>query len=186
MTQTSFGGAVSLPSVITAGQSSSAISAVASGPNLAAMGSMVAGGIGASLSYQMNANFIFNAIGGGSFSIDPVTTFALGSGFDSAMFQILLNGNLFQSQSFKSLASAEAFFSPGNPIDIQLAAGFNNIQLAFNETLGAGEGFGFSYDASGISAAPLPPSWTMMLMGLFLFGFFAHRWQKKNGVIAAA
>ena len=44
-------------------------------------------------------------------------------------------------------------------IDIQSTAGLNNIQLAFNETMSGGEGFGFSYSTAGIAAAaPLPPS----------------------------
>ena len=75
---------------------------------------MGGGGIGASLTYQTNANFAFNAIGGGIFLIDPLSNFSLGSGFDSAMFQVVLNGNVSESQSFSSLASAEAFFSPSN------------------------------------------------------------------------
>ena len=145
MTQTSFGGAVSLPNTINPGQSFSAVNAFTAGPSMIAFGSMGAGGIGASLTYQMSANFIFNAIGGGIFLIDPLSNFSLGSGFDSALFQILLNGNIFESQSFNSLASAQAFFSPSNLIDISLAAGLNNIQLAFNETMSGGEGFGFNY-----------------------------------------
>ena len=56
---------------------------------------MGGGGIGASLTYQTNANFAFNAIGGGIFSFDPLSNFSLGSGFDSALFQIVLNGNVF-------------------------------------------------------------------------------------------
>ena len=118
-----------------------------------AFGSMGAGGIGASLTYQKSANFVFNAIGGGIFLIDPLSNFSLGSGFDSALFQIILNGNIFESQSFGNLASAQAFFSPSNLINISLAAGLNNIQLAFNETMSGGEGFGFNYGAAGISAA---------------------------------
>ena len=165
MTQTSFGGAVSLPNTINAGQSFSVVNALSVGPNMTAVGSMGGGGIGASLTYQTNASFAFNAIGGGIFSFDPLSNFSLGSGFDSAMFQVVVNGNVSQSQSFSSLASAEAFFSPSNLLSISLAAGLNNIQLAFNETMSGGEGFGFNYAAGGISAAPLPPSWTMMMWG---------------------
>ena len=186
MTQTSFGGAVSLPNTINPGQSFSAVNAFTAGPSMIAFGSMGAGGIGASLTYQQSANFTFNAIGGGIFLIDPLSNFSLGSGFDSALFQILLNGNVFESQSFNNLASAQAFFSPSNLIDISLAAGLNNIQLAFNETMSGGEGFGFNYGAAGVSAAPLPPSWTMMLMGLVVFGFIAYRRQKKGAAAIAA
>ena len=178
MTQTSFGGAVSLPNTVNPGQSFSAVNCFHCWLlQRLPFGAMGAGGIGASLTYQMSANFIFNAIGGGIFLIDPLSNFSLGSGFDSALFQILLNGNIFESQSFNSLAAAQAFFSPSNLIDISLAAGLNNIQLAFNETMSGGEGFGFNYAAAGISAAPLPPSWTMMLIGLAVFGFIACRRQ---------
>ena len=145
MTQTSFGGAVSLPNTFSPGQSFSAINAFTAGPSMIAFGSMGAGGTGASLTYQTSANFVFNAIGGGIFLIDPLSNFSLGSGFDSALFQVLLNGSVFESHSFNNLASAQAFFSPSNLIDIQLADGLNNIQLAFNEIMSGGEGFGFSY-----------------------------------------
>ena len=41
--------------------------------------------------------------------------------------------------------------------------------------------------AAGVSAGPLPPSWTMMLMGLVVFGFIVYRRQKKGvAAIAAA
>jgi hypothetical protein len=190
MTQTSFGGAVSLPSRVNPGQSFSAINAFNVGPATVAFGSMGAGGIGASLTYQTSATFIFNAIGGGIFLIDPLSSFSLGSGFESALFQILLNDNIFASQSFNNLASARAFFSPSNLIDVSLAAGLNNIQLAFNETISGGQGFGFNYAAVGlsgaVSAAPLPPTWTMMLMGLVVLGLTAYLRQKKSSTGAAA
>jgi len=58
-------------------------------------------------------------------------------------------------------------------IDIQLAAGLNNVQLAFNETMSGSEGFSFDYGTASVSATPLPPTWTMMLIGLAGFGFVA-------------
>jgi hypothetical protein len=186
MTQTSFGGAVSLPNTTNPGQSFSAVSGFTAASSMLAVGSMGAGGIGASLIYQESANFAFNAIGGGIFLIDPLSHFSLGSGFDSALFQVLLNGSVFESQTFSNLASAEAFFSPSNLIDISLGAGLNNIQLALNETMSSGQGFGFTYGAAGVSAAPLPPSWTMMLIGLAVIGFVAYRRQKKGAAAIAA
>ena len=51
--------------------------------------------------------------------------------------------------------------------------------------MSGGEGFGFNY-AAGVSATPLPPSWTMMLIGLVVFGFIAYRRQKKGAAIIAA
>ena len=115
--------------------------------------------------------------------IDPLSNFSLGSGFDSALFQIL-NGNIFETQFFNNLASAQAFFSPSNSY-ISLTAGLNNIQMAFGEIMSSGEGFGFSYAAAGVSAALLPASWTMMLMGLIVFGFIGYRRQKKGAAAVA-
>jgi hypothetical protein len=36
---------------------------------------------------------------------------SVGNGFDSSTFEIFINGNLFFSQSFNDLASAQAFFT---------------------------------------------------------------------------
>jgi hypothetical protein len=42
--------------------------------------------------------------------------------------------------------------------------------------MSGGEGFSFDYTAAGgVTATPLPPAWTMMLLSLVGFGFFAHR-----------
>ncbi len=124
------------------------------------------GGTGGSLTYMETANFISNEIGGGNFLVDMLGDMSLGNGFDSATFQITSNGNIVDSQSFTDLASAEAFFS-NNLIDFSLGAGFDDVQLAFDETMsGGGEGFGFNYAAANVPATPLPPSWTMMLIGL--------------------
>ena len=139
---------------INPGQSFSVVSAFAAGPLTVALGSMGAGGTGASLTYQESANFIFNAIGG-TFLIDLLGNTSLGNGFDSATFQIPLNGNLVDSQSFTDLASAEAFFS-NNLIDVSLGAGLNDIQLAFDETMSGGEGFSFDYATASLPP-PCPP-----------------------------
>jgi hypothetical protein len=42
--------------------------------------------------------------------------------------------------------------------------------------MSGGEGFSFDYTAAGgDTATPPPPAWTMMLVSLVGFGFFAHR-----------
>ena len=43
-----------------------------------------------------------------------------------------------------------------------------------------------TFNYAAVSATPLPPSWTMMLIGLAGFGFVAYRRQKQNTAIAAA
>jgi hypothetical protein len=162
------------------------VNAVTAGPLTLALGSMGAGygGTGASLTYQESANFTFNAIGA-PFVIDLLSSASLGKGFESATFQISLNGNLFYNKSFNDLASAQAFFL-NDLFDISLAGGINNIQLAFNETMSGGEGFSFDYGTASVSSTPLPPSWTMMLIGLAGFAFCGWRGTKGSAAIAAA
>jgi hypothetical protein len=94
-----------------------------------------------------------------AFVLDLLSSDALGFGFDSALFQILLNGAVIDSQAFTDLASAEAFFS-NHLIGVPLSDGLNNVQLQFTETMSLGEGFSFDYavasSAGGISAVPSP------------------------------
>jgi hypothetical protein len=145
---------------------------------------MGAGGIGGSLAYHQSANFTLNATGV-PFLIDLISNTSLGTGFDSATFKVSDNGNLIINQSFANLFSAQAFFSDNNLLAIQLAGGLNNIQLAFNETMSGGEGFSFDYGTASVSATPLPPAWTMMLIGLAGFGFVAYRRQRKGTAFAS-
>jgi hypothetical protein len=56
--------------------------------------------------------------------VDSLSNNALGNGFDSALFQISLNGLVIDTQSFTDLASAEAFFS-NNLIGVPLLPGPN-------------------------------------------------------------
>ena len=136
------------------------------------------GGTGASLTYQESANFTFNAIGA-PFLVYLFNDASLGNGFDSAEFQIILNGIVVDSQSFTDLASAQAFFS-ADLIDIALAAGPDDVQLVFDETMGSSsnQGFSFDYAVAATSATPLPPGWTMMLAGLAGVGLLSYRRKK--------
>jgi hypothetical protein len=172
------GSGISTTNTITAGQSFSVVSPFVTGPLMLAVGSMGAGGIGGSLAYQQTASFMFNA-GSTPFLIDLISNASLGTGFDSATFQVSDNGNLIVSDAFANLASAQAFFSNNNLINIMLAGGLNNVQIAFNETISGGEGFGFDY-ATAAAVTPLPPAWTMMLIGLAGFGFVAYRRQSSQ------
>jgi hypothetical protein len=53
--------------------------------------------------------------------------------------------------------------------------------------MSGGEGFGFDYAAGvGVSATPLPPSWTMLLIGIVGFGFVAYRRQRKEDKFVTA
>jgi len=146
------------------------------------LGSMGAGygGTGQSLTYEESISFALN---GGNFGIDLLNGFALGNGFDSAKFQILLNGNVIESQSFATRASAEPFFS-SDLINIALAGSLNNIEMLFDETMSSPSGFGFNYAAgyvsSGPAVTPLLAAWTMLLPVIIGPGFTLNRQRKAR------
>jgi hypothetical protein len=176
----------STSNAINPGQSYSVVSASVAGPLTLAVGSMGAGygGSGQSLTYQESATFTINA--GGPFLINLFDSTSLGSGFDSATFEIRLNGSIFDSRFFNDLLSAQTFFS-NNFIALQLLAGLNEVQLSFNETMSSAGGFGFDYAVAGVVATPLPPTLVMMLSGIAFFAFAAYRSRKKGcaGIAAA-
>jgi hypothetical protein len=88
--------------------------------------------------------------------LDLLSSDALGIGFDSALFQISLNGLVIDSQSFTDLASAEAFFS-NKLIGVPLSAGLDNVQIGFSETMSSPVGFSFNYAvASTTDTVPAP------------------------------
>jgi hypothetical protein len=88
---------------------------------------------------------------GGVFVLDLLSSDALGTGFDSALFTISLNSAVFESQLFTDLASAEAFFS-NHLINVPLLAGPNSVLIGFNETLSGTEGFSFDYAVASTTA----------------------------------
>jgi hypothetical protein len=100
-----------------------------------------------SVTYQESASFAQN---GGTFVLDLLSNDALGTGFDSALFQILVNGVVTDSQSFTNLTSAEAFFS-NNLIGVPLLDGLNTVQLQFTETMSRFGGFSFDYTVASVS-----------------------------------
>ena len=134
---------------------------------------MGAAGAGASTNFEETASFDTNAVGG-SFLVGLLGENALGNGFDSASFQILQGGNVIYSRSFSDLAGADAFFS-NDLIDVSLGTSPDNIEIAFDEMLSAGEGFSFSYGAAAPAAVPEPSTWAMTLLGFAGLGFAGYR-----------
>jgi hypothetical protein len=66
-------------------------------------------------------------------------------------------------------------------IDTSLAA-----QTSLSWIAGVGTSSFTSYQVAGnVSATPLPPAWTMMLVGIVGFGFFAFRRNSKPALMAA-
>jgi hypothetical protein len=148
------GGVVSLSNAIIPG-SFSVVNGSGFGPLTVANGSMGASYFAVDVvTYQESASFTQN---GGTFALFLLSNDALGTGFDNALFQILVNGVVTDSQSFSDITSAEAFFS-NNLINVPLLAGPNSVQLAFSETMSRTEGFSFDYAvaSSGMSAVPGP------------------------------
>ena len=178
------GDGVSLPNAntINAGQSFS----VVNDPVTVALGSMgaVYGGTGASLTYQESADFMVNVgVPSGLFLIDLLDSALLKNGFDSAAFQIHLNGSLFESQPFSDPVSAQEFFA-NNLIKVLLVAGPNDVQLSFSETMSSAGGFSFDYSA--IPPVPEPPALPLFATGLGVMGLLGWRRKRKNAAAIVA
>jgi hypothetical protein len=149
------GGVLSLSNPIITGKSFSLVSGSAFGPLTVANGSMGAysGASLPSLTYQENATFTQI---GGAFVLDLLSSDALGNGFDSALFQIVLNDIVVDSESFNDLTSAEAFFS-NNLIGVPLLSGLSTVQIQFTETMSTfGVGFSFDYAVASVGVSNVP------------------------------
>ena len=104
-----------------------------------------------------------------------------GNGFDSATFQIERNGTLLVNQIFNDLAAAQSYFS-NNLLSLLVVAGFNELDLAFSETIRGGGRFSFDYAA--IAPTPVPPTLLLFATGLGALGMLGWR-RKKKGAPAA-
>jgi hypothetical protein len=135
------------------------------------------------------------AVGNGSFYItgnissSGVTNFTEGNNLKSLDFNI--GGNDFTLSN--DFLPAVISFNNGGLVSIAYAGILGNFQFAlgtvglgYSYITGGGISFGtISAGSPGVSAAPLPPSWTLMLLGLFGLGMMAYRRKGKVQLAAA-
>lgn len=159
---------------------------------LALLSSIVLGRAEASsLTYDLALNSTLGPEGGvGSFTIDctancpgsasGISVFTAGSGLSSLNFSIA--GSSFSLAN--ELLNANVTFDNGNLINIaylgalsgfKLDLGTAGLSYAFVDLINSGLTSIGSISSSPVSEAPLPPSWTLMLMGLAGIGFVSYR-----------
>jgi PEP-CTERM motif len=145
------------------------------------------GGTGEQLTYTESADFKFNSGQGTTSLLGFVNPISVGNGFDSSTFEIFINGNLFFSQSFNDLASAQAFFT-ANVLGLgHFSSGATDVELLFDETMSSNEGFGFTYafaTTGAVGGVPEPSTWAMVLIGFAGIGFAAYRRRSKAALAA--
>lgn len=150
----------------------------------------------ASTLYSLTLNNAFGPEGGtGAFTIDgPIAStgrsfFSAGHGLTSLSFSI--DGNNFSLAN--ELGSARVIFNNGNLIKVAYSGdlnGFNfdlvtnRLDYAFFDLVNFSLSSFGSISGSPVSATPLPPSWTLMLIGLAGFGLVAYRRKRKPSFAA--
>jgi hypothetical protein len=102
------------------------------------------GGQGESLTYETTAYFQFIYGANSNFLLGLESQGWLGTGFDSASLEVLVNSILAYERSFTSLADAQAFFTD-NPINIGFQpGGLADVELVYNLT-GSAISSGFQF-----------------------------------------
>jgi hypothetical protein len=106
-----------------------------------------------------------------------------GGGLNSLSF--LIDGTHFTLGN--ALSTSSATFSNGNLTSLFYLSALDGFKLSL-DTVGLGyvysDLFNTNHDSIGnisASATPLPPTWTMMLIGLAGFGFMLYRRTRQDG-----
>jgi hypothetical protein len=111
----------------------------------------------------------------------------IGTGIDSATFEVLSDGTVLDSQSFTDVTSADDFFAH-NVFNFKLGSGPTDVELLFGAMMSGGEGFSFDYTIHGIDPAPsdtpLPPALPLFVGGLGALGLLGWRRKRKAQAVA--
>jgi hypothetical protein len=133
-------------------------------------------------------------------SAGPIGFFAAGDSGRNARPPLSFNSFGSLSSNHGSIGSAGSFGGSGNGFGGAQNSfgmgggsplkGLNPLELAYTVLSADHGGFQEFGDGGGkkadVSATPLPPSWTLMLIGLAGFGFVAYRRKPKQVLTAAA
>ncbi len=88
-------------------------------------------------------------------------------------FSVSNFGTLLVSESFTSLASADAYFID-HALSLGMFSGSVNLMLSFTLTGMDAQGADFSYLVASGALVPEPAEWVMLLAGLGVFGALAR------------
>jgi hypothetical protein len=143
------------------------------------------------VTYNLTLTDTFGPEGGtGTLIVNgPITsgtnTFTSGSGGGLNSLSFLIDGSNFTLGS--ALGTSSATFSNGNLTSLFYLGALGGFKLSLG-TVGLGYVYGdlfnLSHNSMGTisaSATPLPPTWTMMLIGLAGFGFMLYRRMRQDG-----
>jgi hypothetical protein len=143
------------------------------------------GGSGQSLTYQTTASFQFAHPAHSDFLLGLMSEGSLGTGFDSATLELLVNGMLAYEKSLTSLADAQAFFTD-NPIDIGFGPGGPaDVELVFDLTASqVSSGFQFAYAFDPVepaSGVPGPVAGAGLPGLIVACGGLLAWWRRRSG-----
>jgi hypothetical protein len=157
------------------------VATVFTNPNMtsfdrAALGALYAADSTGPQTYSSSVEWVFNRTAlpvYGTINLGLINSVASGEGFTQLVFDVQENGTTLLSQSFSSIAAANAYFTdrvlglgalPVGTIDLKV-----NLAVTSN-SIGSGYGINFATGIS-IAAVPEPDQWAMMLTGFGLIGW---------------
>ena len=128
-----------------------------------------------SLTYDATADFTFLTTTTGNVYLNLVSGAPSGDAFQSLVFTYSIDGSTPVSETFTTVAEADAYFN-GNDISLgDLTAGTQTLDLSYAFTaMGDAPGYGVTFDTS-LAPVPEPSTWAMMLIGFSGLGYAGWR-----------